>query len=159
MPDAIHRPSRRTVLAGGGVVALAVGIGIGLSERDNGGAPDEGTPGPAGSTPTTTSTSAPGSSTPPDPPAGPVTLVVDPPIPEGVLATGVAYLSSHPDESDIELLLGLLPAPDGDVVAAARGAVADDFREGRTVAVDGWVLSVSEVRAAAALALHCGAAC
>ena len=71
----------------------------------------------------------------------------------GVIAVGEAYLRAVPEEADLAALLAALPAPDGDVVAAARRYVKADFESGRIVAVDGWMLARSEARAAAALAL------
>ena len=72
---------------------------------------------------------------------------------------GEGYLRAVPEEADLATLLAALPAPDGDVVAAARRRIAADFTTGDTVTVDGWLLSRSESRAAAVLALVCVEQC
>ena len=77
----------------------------------------------------------------------------------GVLAVGGAYLRKRPDEADTAVLMAALAADDGDPVAAAGRLVASDFALGRTVELDGWVLSVSEARAAAVVALVCPSEC
>ena len=77
----------------------------------------------------------------------------------GVVAVGRAYLRDRPDESDPAKLLSALGASDGDAVAAARRNSATDFAHGRTVVVDGWILSSSEARAAAVIALACDQEC
>lgn len=62
-------------------------------------------------------------------------------------------------EDDLDTLLRALPAsPDGgsdDPVTAAAAVTATEFAAGDTVVIDGWVLAVSEARAAAVLALLC----
>lgn len=77
----------------------------------------------------------------------------------GVIAVGKAYLRTRPDEADPATLMTALGATDGDVVAAARRSRAGDFASGRTVNVDGWILSSSEARAAALIALACAEKC
>ena len=77
----------------------------------------------------------------------------------GVIAIGEAYMSVEPTEADLGALLAALPAPDGDVVAAARAMIKADFSTGNVVSIDGWVLARSEARAAAVLALTCGNEC
>ncbi len=156
----VRLTDRRTVLRlGGGVVALAVGIGAGVLDRRSDDGP-EAAPEPSGptassssTTTTITTTSAPPTTTSTVPPVAPDE------VPPGVIAIGIAYLSLRPDEADLETLLGLLPSPDGDVVASARTRVADDFTAARTVDVDGWVLAESEGRAAAVLSLVCSPSC
>jgi len=190
VPERSRRIDRRTALRlGGGVIAVAVGVGAGVPDRRSGrgeSAPravDPVTPGPA-----------------PDPTAGTATTSLAPPqssshapggaqpsagndeaarevaapqvtaedvlegvaavdIPEGVIAVGEGYLRAVPEEADLATLLAALPAPGGDVAAAARRRIAADFTNGETVAVDGWLLSRSEARAAAALALACAEQC
>ncbi len=100
--------------------------------------------------------------------AGPVEEI-EPVIPAGaatggVIAVGRAFLASRPDESDMTALMHSLRAHDSDPVerdpvAAASRLVGADFRSGRMVELDGWVLSVSEARAAAVVALSCAESC
>lgn len=69
---------------------------------------------------------------------------------------GRAYLGAHPAEADEETLVRLLEASPGwgrawDASPAqlgelARSALARDFDRGRTVEVDGWILSRTEAR-------------
>jgi len=68
---------------------------------------------------------------------------------------GRRYLADHPDEADPGLLLRLLPDPADDPIAAASAVIAEEFRNGDTVSVAGWVLAASEARAAAVVALVC----
>ena len=77
----------------------------------------------------------------------------------GVIAVGAAYLRTRPDEADPTVLMTALSGADPDVLAAARRDVAADFASGRTVELDGWVLSQSEARVAALVALVCGEEC
>jgi hypothetical protein len=63
------------------------------------------------------------------------------------------YLEATPEEQDADVLVGLLsedlasvPAgPDG-LQQSLAALVSIDFREGRTVELDGWILSLSEAR-------------
>jgi hypothetical protein len=65
---------------------------------------------------------------------------------------GRAYLAEHPNEASEQTLVRLLAADDvwGDTTAVfsanARRAVRQDFDSGRTVLVQGWVLSRTEAR-------------
>ena len=77
---------------------------------------------------------------------------------DGVVALGKAYLKTHPGEAHLEVLLGRLPGVDttSDLrtqLPALSGAITKDFRAGRVVTVQGWQLSRTEARAAAAVAL------
>jgi len=74
---------------------------------------------------------------------------------------GRAYLAIAPDEADPAILLRLLGADDPNLVALDTEALRrnirdrqrDDFAEGRTVVVRGWILSRTEVRLCALSAL------
>ncbi len=153
-------PDRRTALRfGGGIVALAVGVGAGVVDRrlDS----DSGSGGPADS-PSTTTSAGPSSTTSTTTTTTSTTTVaplVPDAVPAGVVTIGLAHMAERPREADLASLLPLLPSPDGDVTAAARARVADDFEAGDTVVLDGWVLAVSEARAAAVLALLCTGQC
>jgi hypothetical protein len=77
---------------------------------------------------------------------------------DGVVALGNAYLKAHRREADRKFLLDRLPGIDTtrDVrsqLPALSAAITDDFRAGRLVTVQGWQLSRTEARAAAAVAL------
>jgi len=66
---------------------------------------------------------------------------------EAAARIGRARLAAAPDEGDLDLVLRLLDVPEG--VDAARVLEARrraDFRDGRTVRVEGWVLSRTETR-------------
>ena len=77
---------------------------------------------------------------------------------DGVEVLGHAYLHAHPREADPTFLLAHLPGID-----TSRGvrsqmptlvpAITRDFAAGRVVTVQGWQLSRTEARAAAAVAL------
>ncbi|MCB1930023.1 MAG: hypothetical protein KDH17_18570 [Rhodocyclaceae bacterium] len=81
---------------------------------------------------------------------------------QAVAAIGEAYLAAHPEERDRAELLrrierefvarrraaGAEPA-----VSALSALVRDEFRDGRVVIVDGWMLSRSEARIYALAAL------
>jgi hypothetical protein len=74
---------------------------------------------------------------------------------------GATYLLSAPDEHDLDRLLDILKTRDSgieDLINAGRSEVvsstfhrriAADFERGDVVEVDGWVLSLTEVRLAA----------
>ncbi|HWP66164.1 MAG TPA: hypothetical protein VNO26_09650 [Candidatus Limnocylindria bacterium] len=71
---------------------------------------------------------------------------------------GRRYLEGTPDERDLPTLqrrLGAWRTPDEvlDNVAALERAVRRDFERGDILAVDGWILSRTELRAAALFAL------
>ena len=77
---------------------------------------------------------------------------------DGVVVLGNAYLRSHPDEADKKFLIAHLPGIDA--TAAVRPqmpalalAITRDFEAGRVVSLQGWQLSRTEGRAAAAVAL------
>lgn len=140
-PDS-PRVDRRTALrAGGGALAIVLGVGAGWLDRRGGG-------GDAASPTATTTTTVATSGEFPD------VGEVDP----GILVVGTRYLATHPDENDLATLLAALPPVDDDPVTAAAARLRDDFARGETVVVDGWVLARSEARAAAILALACGTA-
>lgn len=78
-----------------------------------------------------------------------------------ILQIGKAYVEAHPDEDRANTLATLLTAnhPDGAKASSAalesflKQAIEKDFREGRTVTVIGWVLSLTEARQCALLHL------
>jgi hypothetical protein len=153
-----HLPSRRSILRlGGGLVALAVGVGAGIIDRRHRAGPGSTEPAP---TTTTTPPSTTATTTLPVETTSTTTvpLVVGDVAP-GVLAVGAAYLAESPDEADLATLLALLPSPDGDVVATARALISAEFSAGATIVLDGWVLARSEARAAAVLSLACADSC
>ena len=76
-----------------------------------------------------------------------------------VVAVGRAYLRDRPHEGDVAWLLAALGASADDYLRVAELLVASDFADGRTVSLDGWVLSESEGRAAALVALACAGEC
>jgi hypothetical protein len=87
---------------------------------------------------------------------GPVALVDD----EGVRRIGELYREEHPDEDDAAVLAGFLPAfvgMDADQAEEALATLRDQARQellaGNVVEVDGWVLAVTEARAAALVSL------
>jgi len=82
---------------------------------------------------------------------------------------GHRYLTSNPSEASLTVLIGLLVDQSGDrsatlddpkfdPIVAAASVIAREFERGDTVSVAGWVLAVSEARAAAVVALVCVAA-
>jgi len=77
---------------------------------------------------------------------------------DGVVRLGRAYLKAHPKDANVRRLrtevAGLDPTkPVRDQLPAIGTASSAEFTLGTTVAVDGWLLSRSEARAAAAVAL------
>jgi hypothetical protein len=74
----------------------------------------------------------------------------------GIIALGRRVIEVT-GEADLEMLLAQLPAGAGDPIERAAAVVRADFSAARTVVIDGWVLSVSEARAAAAVSLLCEA--
>lgn len=147
--------SRRQALkVGAGVVALAIGGGsVWAAMRSEGS--------PAATSGTTAATSAP-------PPASIAPLsasqidaldaldksaiaALDP----AIALLGRRYLAEHPEESDPAVLLELLPEPTDNPIAAASVAIAGEYDKGQSVAVAGWLLAISEARAAAVVALVC----
>lgn len=73
-------------------------------------------------------------------------------------AIGASYLRGHRDDHDADRLLVDVfaePAESGsqDLFEELRARFRDDFRQERTVAVDGWLLSRTEARLCALLTL------
>jgi hypothetical protein len=79
--------------------------------------------------------------------------------PASAARVGAAYLATRPAEADTARLVEALwpdPDPGDDPAALARAFAArmrDDFTQGRTARVEGWVLSASEARLCALHAL------
>jgi len=76
----------------------------------------------------------------------------------GVLRIGRRYLEAVPEEADLGVLLALLPnGTNPERLAGGLSdlapAVAEDFERGRVVLLTGWLVSRTEARAAAVLAL------
>jgi len=72
---------------------------------------------------------------------------------------GLRYLQLVPSENDPDILAraimpGPLPSPADDLNALVDSQVAQDFSDGRTVTVHGWILSVTEARQCALFALR-----
>ena len=77
---------------------------------------------------------------------------------KGAQAIGRIYLQSFPQEADVQYLLHAILSRNesirrvtaygrkGDVLASLRELIGNDFAEGRTVCVDGWILSQTEAR-------------
>jgi hypothetical protein len=74
---------------------------------------------------------------------------------DALAAIGQGYLIDHPQEANVDVLLGLLgldpgPAgPDRDWVVSQLGSstvITDEFGVGETVEVDGWLLAFTEAR-------------
>ena len=77
---------------------------------------------------------------------------------DGVVSLGKAYLRAHPREADTRFLLARLPgidttAPVRPQLPTLDPAITADFDADRVVTVQGWQLSRTEARAAAAAAL------
>ncbi|MCG6861020.1 MAG: hypothetical protein LJE70_07055 [Chromatiaceae bacterium] len=85
---------------------------------------------------------------------------------DAVLRFGDAYLRSHPEESQLSALVAEIEKPvpsDGELQEAATSEarsvgmlerrVRDDYRRGELVSVNGWLLSRTEARLYAAVAL------
>jgi len=68
---------------------------------------------------------------------------------------GHRYLATYPSEADPATLLERLPAPVDNPIEAAAAVISGEFSRGETISIDGWVLAVSEARAAALVALVC----
>jgi hypothetical protein len=126
--------SRRRVLAGAGVLGAAAVAGLVVVPRltDDDSASPEDTGADSGPPPT------PGSPT------------------EAIALVGAAYLAGASDENDEAQLRSLLPtltAVSADELVDQFGTLQDpvqtDFAEDRTASVDGWILSLTEARAAA----------
>jgi hypothetical protein len=129
---------RRTVLKGlgaGGLVVAAGGL-VGWRVLDDDGDDEQ----PTGSTLAT-----------PEPEAT---------LRDALVAVGSAYLEQVPDEADVDTLLAALPTLEGEVpddpghaLQVLAPAVAADVEAGEVVALDGWVLTRTECRAAALYAV------
>ncbi len=142
---------RKVLRVGGGALGLLIGIGAGfLDRRSEGGSPATL---PAGST--STSTTIASTTTTHVPLELPDLGVIEP----GIVTIGERYLAAHPDEAALARWMEELPGDDPDPVVRAGFIIADEFRQGTTVWLDGWILAVSEARAAAVLALACRDQC
>lgn len=138
--------SRRDALrlGSGGALALVIGGGAGWLDRRDGTTtavvPVDAT---TTTTSTTTTTAAP---------------VVIPELPNAIdpaiISLGERVIATT-GENDLATLLASLPGVSPDPLVDAATLVREDFATGRTVDVDGWILSVSEARAAAVVALLC----
>jgi hypothetical protein len=76
--------------------------------------------------------------------------------PRAVRALGIRYLERHPEERDPGFLHAATLAGAGKGkrnAAALRARSRDDFRRGDTVLIEGWVLSRTECRLCALVAL------
>ena len=130
-------PDRRSVLKGLGAAAVVVGGGVvGWRLLDDDDAP-----------------AAPAPNEPPSP---------EPPssLAEALAAVGGRYLEVAPDEADEQVLLAALPALDGTVperpgqdLRVLAPQASEDHATGEVIVLDGWVLSLTESRAAALYAL------
>ncbi len=145
--------TRRRVLrlGGGGALALVIGAAAGWADRRDGNDP-QATPTTTSTSTTTTSTTTTTTSTPP--------LVAGDlgPVDPGIVALGERVIAVT-GEGDLQTLLRLLPLTDddatGDPLDRAALVTRREFEAGDTVDIDGWILSVSEARAAAVAALLC----
>jgi len=130
-------PDRRTVLKGlaaGGAVVVGGGL-VARQVLDDGEA----------AAPTTTA----------PPPSEPRSTMGD-----ALVAVGARYLEDEPQEADEAFLLDQLPALEGTVperpgpmLGVLAPQVVADHSAGDLVELDGWILSVTEARAAALYAL------
>lgn len=155
--DPDDRLDRRRVLrlGSGGALALVIGGGAGWLDRRrdpaSSAAPVDLLPSPPTTAPgpsTTTTTAAP--------------LVLDDigEVDPAIVAIGRRVIETT-GESDLAALTARLPATtdDDDPVVRAAAVVAEEFRSGDTLTVDGWLFASSEAWAAAILALLCEDAC
>ena len=86
--------------------------------------------------------------------------------PDSARRIGEAYLSRYPQEADAALLrTRIAGSPEdatrvldgmrgGELAGWVRDRQREDFRDGRTVVVDGWMLSSTEARLCALLSLE-----
>lgn len=70
---------------------------------------------------------------------------------EHILRYTGRYLAQHPEEADADTLIKLIFGGEADreveiMMQAARSRMKKDFEEGRVENLDGWTLSVTEVR-------------
>lgn len=75
-----------------------------------------------------------------------------------IVRIGRRYRAEHPEDDDREVLLdrlgvGAEDAGSSTFLPSLDAQIADDYGAGRTVRLDGWVLSVTEGRAAALVSL------
>ncbi|MEL7210088.1 MAG: hypothetical protein AAGK32_17975 [Actinomycetota bacterium] len=75
-----------------------------------------------------------------------------------IFRIGRRHREEHPDEDDVVVLREHLGLEEGELagtddLASFAELAAEDYGAGRTVRLDGWVLSVTEARAAALLSL------
>lgn len=68
---------------------------------------------------------------------------------ESIIGIGKKYRAAFPEEDSEEKLKGHLEATDSDIEKALKA----DFAAGRTVQVDGWIISVTEARQCALFSL------
>lgn len=75
--------------------------------------------------------------------------------PQRVRELGAGYRAQNPAERDADTLRGKISEASGSGIfhKSVGDAIEDDFANGRTVVVDGWVLAVTEARQAALFAL------
>ena len=78
--------------------------------------------------------------------------------PERVRELGAHYRASTPSENSVDALRAALSTGRGPQNPTIKngsldGQIRDDFAAGRTVMIDGWVLSVTEARQAALFSL------
>jgi hypothetical protein len=78
--------------------------------------------------------------------------------PDRVRQLGARYRSATPSENTVDALRSAITKDRGSKIPflakeSADEQIADDFANGRTVLVDGWVLSVTEARQAALFSL------
>ncbi len=62
-----------------------------------------------------------------------------------IQAIGKEYVKQTPDEQSARKLVNLLSDRSSDA-STLENEIAQDFRSGKTVMVDGWILSVTEAR-------------
>jgi hypothetical protein len=139
-------------LGSGGALALVIGGGAGWLDRRNGAdVTTDPISSPGSTTTTTTSTTTTTTGAP----------VVIPDLPDAVdpaiIALGERVIATT-GEDDLTALLASLPQVSDDPLVDAAAVVRDEFASRDTVDIDGWVLAVSEARAAAVIALLCAAA-
>lgn len=79
---------------------------------------------------------------------------------EAIKRVGEAYRSAYPEDDSRDALEAALPRLEGlsgqqvqEQLATLRDQVRADFADGRVVTVDGWLLAVTEARAAALVSI------
>lgn len=144
-PPTGHLTRRRVLrVGGGGALALVIGATAGWADRRG----DDPAAGPTSPTSTASTTST---TTTTAPVVIPDIGQVDP----AIVRLGERVIETTGGGDDVESLLRQLPAADGDPLEQAAAVTRREFEHGDTVDVDGWILAVSEARAAAAVALLC----